>query len=164
MIAGFPARLIEHEPGQYRSTLLRFPIDLAQLACKQERPAFSQLAAFEIQVPDDRLVSDRMNPDRPPAPLPDFGGVSGGPCWSLTPSNGSDPRRELVALHVGSGNSSNEFYSRTRVLREMPISYHLRLIAEDYPDLRENIYKRFPTLESVDLDPKEPITRFSPRS
>jgi hypothetical protein len=79
--------------------------------------------------------------------LPPLGGASGGGYWWIEPWEEGSPLPEdhykLVAIHT---NSFRDPGTDERSARGYLIENHLRLIAENVPDLREFIYETWSDL------------------
>jgi hypothetical protein len=78
-------------------------------------------------------------------------GASGGPCWqTFSAANGEQWAPEdmkVIAIHRASmravlGEDSMYWYAR-----EVSVGHHLKMIAEDFPELREQVLATWPTLD-----------------
>lgn len=84
--------------------------------------------------------------------LPELEGVSGGGCWRCG-FDGTGPwsaeSMQLSAIHT---HTVSDFIDgkESRFGREVLIGHHLRLIADDYEDLRRSILSKWPMLEHPD--------------
>jgi len=80
--------------------------------------------------------------------IPQLAGSSGGGCW-IAGVRGNDTKwspshLRLTGIHVASSQSEDQ---ENRFAREVLIGHHLRLIAEDYRNMRSYIYERWPHLQ-----------------
>lgn len=85
-------------------------------------------------------------------------GVSGGGCWRAfvqpNPSQWSANGIKLTGIHIASDDDAviAEDGRPVRFLREVLIGHHLRMIANDFAELRETIYSKWPFLEDSAWD------------
>jgi hypothetical protein len=84
--------------------------------------------------------------------VPQLGGASGGSCWRAYVRPVSEPwssdRMRIVGAHIGSKpDFANHKGEKYRQMREVLIGHHLRMIADDYPSLREAMFKVWPSLQ-----------------
>jgi hypothetical protein len=81
--------------------------------------------------------------------VPLLGGSSGGGCWKAgvrgSEANWSPDQLLLTGIHVS---SSSDNKAEDRFAREVLIGYHLRLIADDLDQVSDNIYNRWPELQT----------------
>lgn len=91
--------------------------------------------------------------------IPRLGGSSGGGCWKggvrPNPNGWNRDRLKLSAVHIGSTSGLVAIAGmKVRFSREVLIGHHLRMIADDYPDLRSSIYRKWPMLEATEWSTK----------
>lgn len=135
---------------------------LARFQFAFTRPVPIQVLPEEIPEPPSpfEVVDAWLPPDGTVSPVAgefeladasSFRGVSGGGCWKMDVAN--DPRSwkrntkpTLSATHVSTivtGDDTDD------VLRQVPVAYHPRMIADDYPDLPPRICERWSGLAEV---------------
>jgi len=149
-VAGYPIDIAQTTEGSDQS---RFMITPTLVAREEELAGVGELPegfdVLDLLLPQDALES----PDGlafVPAEPTSHHGVSGGGCWTLDVSKDvaswtDQDRPSLCAIHAG----HTEEADGNQILREVPISYHLRMIADDYPDLASDLYERWPQLAAV---------------
>jgi hypothetical protein len=100
-------------------------------------------------------VRDVTQDSRPAVEVPRLRGLSGAGCWNtrLKPSDETWVPRSvrLVGIHVGSTDEKGARWGR-----EILVGHHLRMIAADYPDLRETILGTWPALQTW-TEPPVPV-------
>jgi hypothetical protein len=83
----------------------------------------------------------------PEMKVPVLRGMSGGGCWktNVRPARPkwSDGDIKLTGIHIASTDDSQ----KDRFMREVLIGHHLKLIARGFPNLRSEIFGRWPQLE-----------------
>lgn len=148
IVAGYP-RAIAHRAE--RSDEARFMIAFTLVARKEELPEESGapegFATLDLLVPENSVETEDGTVFMPTQPA-SFQGVSGGGCWTLDVSRDaadwtSDNKPSLCAIHTG--------HMEGKLLREVPIGYHLRLLADDHPDLAPELNARWPELKDFSL-------------
>lgn len=77
------------------------------------------------------------------AATPDLGGCSGAGCWKLgrTEESWNSESVQLVGIHIGHSTTGEETFARSVL-----VGHHLRLLADEFADLREDIFKSWPIL------------------
>lgn len=141
IIVGFPARGVQETNSGHSLIESRIPIDPGMITARfGENPTASparfvgfwfgmQMDSFADIYADQASVS--------PFTIDEFGGMSGGPLWFADPQT---RRMELGGTFVGHIHREE----RRIDIGFTPIAWHLRLIAEDYPELAETIYAAHP--------------------
>jgi hypothetical protein len=109
-------------------------------------PPSPELHFVDLAVPQETTLAAEDG-SRRIVGLPSLAGVSGGGCWkpNRAAETWSPDQYRLVGV-VSSGHSAeigSEFASFFRVVL---IAHHLKLVADDYPDLRDHIYSKFELL------------------
>ncbi len=154
IVAGYP---YEEAKNTSQYLAMRFMIALTQVAREDEPPAaaVTQLldgfSAVDLLLPPGNMVSPMPGQFQQAEPT-SFSGVSGGGCWSLDVSADPDEwsindKPRLCAIHTGTSTPVEE--EEYAILRQVPVVYHLRMIAHDYPDLTADLEKQWPEIGDV---------------
>jgi hypothetical protein len=112
-------------------------------------PAAAGMQVVDLNIDRDQNINTTVG-DFGKILLPKFGGISGGGCWRSGYQQGSEwvPHdMKLTAIHVASSSeveTNGRFY---RSARQVLIGHHLRLIADDFSDLKGEIFGKWPQLE-----------------
>lgn len=152
LVAGYPA---EEAKTTDRVYVARFMFALTLSARKEELPEDHAKPPNGFQVIDSWLPSDSVvSPvagEFHSVEASSFRGASGGGCWTVDVS--IDPKRwtadtkpSLCAIHASTLVTEGE---GDDMLREVPIVYHLRMIADDYPELSPDMHKRWPEIANL---------------
>lgn len=156
VVGGYPAALQEIEGKILHPGLMTF---VTMMAGHHGMPS-SPLAAPRIGLQTLDLVVDVSQNQRietleglkdfiPPP----FGGASGGGCWRAfvqpDPSQWSADGIKLTGIHIASSRETivAEDGRPIQFAREILIGHHLRMIANDFQELRKTIYSKWPFLE-----------------
>ena len=114
------------------------------IACPKEAsaPEIRFIDLFGRAGTEERAVGPDL-----PVTAPSLSGVSGGSCWRSFESDYRDAWRpsdmRLIGIHAGTipGEEPNTYFAR-----EILIGHHLALIAREYPDVRDFILERWPSV------------------
>jgi len=100
---------------------------------------------IDLYVPKSGIYLDDNESEKE---IPKLAGASGGGCWNTNirrlKKNWKSSDIKLTGIHVG---STHETDDNNWFARENLIGNHLRLIAEDFPTIRDKIYQRWPFLK-----------------
>lgn len=149
LVIGYPGAEAKITDHAYQSRVM---LALTLVAAENELPKVTSRGDFEsldLLLPPECIVSP-VPGELEQAEPSSFGGVSGGGCWvvdiSTNPEKWTiDHIPSLCAIHAGTGiEKGQDFF-----LREVPIAYHLRMVADDYPDLASEMNARWPELANV---------------
>lgn len=149
-VAGYPIDVLVREKNGAGARLVVHTTTLAGIG---PAPASSlpvsvpSLDSFDLWVPRRQLQSfPRYESD---IVMPLFGGVSGGGCWKTgvrsipRTYDAENPNPVLVAIHIGSS-AADPALDGARFGREVMVGYHLRLLADAFPDMRDSVFQRWP--------------------
>lgn len=147
VLAGFPTDIASRDKGGYEARLLAsmLPLPGCGFSPKGQRPN-PALGVNALLIPVSEKVLEGDTRDPTLTDLPKLQGSSGGGFWipeNLASSEWLTLR--LVAIHVGV-RPKEESPDGFRLLCEVMVGHHLRLIADDYPDLRDEIITSWPFL------------------
>ena len=159
VVSGYPRALVEpvgnmNDPAGHGVRLLHVvstvfggetcPADLAPIP-----PACD--VAVDVWIPEDGNL-DTMSGNFEEIRLPQLAGMSGAGCWLSgvrpTPENWVPDKMKLVAIHCGTFPELFSSGEENRLMREVLVANHLRLIVENLPYLREEIFSNWPTLST----------------
>lgn len=160
IIAGFPDDLMTVEDGDRRQgrgvRLLHLSTTIADVASAPKSnlvPPPSGMHVIDLWAAEAGLETMSGNPEM--RQIPKLGGASGGGCWKANvrpdPNSWHRDRLKLSAVHIGSTQDLVAVNGmQVRFSREVLIGHHLRMIADDYPELREDMYRSWPILRQPD--------------
>ena len=149
LVIGYPG---DEARVTVRAYQARAMLAFTLVAAEDELPEVhgrDDFSSLDLLLPPECIVSP-MPGELEQAEPSSFGGVSGGGCWlvdiSLDPEHWTiDNKPSLCAIHAGTGiEKGRDFF-----LREVPIAYHLRMLADDYPDLAPKIHACWPEIANV---------------
>jgi hypothetical protein len=137
---GFPAKLIPLDKAQQRTFVFR-PLGLLTLTATQDSiPNFvDSKLNIVLRYPEQGAVGEQSLP----LSLPDPHGISGGSIWVYDP-NLANP---LIGVHNARLVGIQSSWSETkRIAIGNRIVNLLRLLARDYPDIRDILFQKFGAL------------------
>ncbi len=151
VISGYPIAIVEGDvtvnPGA------RLLVYSTTIAGTGDAPAATftcqaQSGELDLWIPSKGNV-DTLNPDNLAVTVPVLRGASGGGCWTAGVRPHLDEkwhagRLRLVGIHTGSCDSIEIKGENHVFAREYLLIHYFKLIAEDYPDLREYILENWP--------------------
>lgn len=153
IVAGYPGEMMKLADGRHCSTFFYNSTIIAGTGSAP--PSTISPAALGMQVVDLSIGRDGQvnttSGNFEDMLLPQFSGASGGGCWRSNYQTGVewDPDQiKLSAIHIGSSAETEANGKYHRFARQVLIGHHLRLIADDYPDLRGEMLKQWPQLEA----------------
>ena len=154
VVAGFPYALsIRPDPLTER---FRFSMVATNVAAHRRGvPLVSTVPpgveAIDLAI-DDRIPAiDLRSANRQVVPLPDFAGMSGGPCWKGFVQQDSPAwdasRLRMIGVHVARVTAESTIDpEQWRFARSILVGHHLQLIARDFPDLVDFIFSTWDVL------------------
>ncbi len=155
IVAGYPLAEAKEEAQALTS---RFLVAFTKISRETERPANvppvpQDLRVLDVWLPRGHIVSPMPGQFEAAAPTSySFGGVSGGGCWlariNQDSENWSPTCLRLCGIHAGTWDP--EMINDERgFLREVSLVHHLRMIAEDFPELSSFLLARWPEINEV---------------
>jgi hypothetical protein len=153
LLAGFPRSLLkatEHGHGGRLLTLVTTIEGTGEAPSSFLCSAPPNTETLDLWVPQEGLLDITSN-NFPEVDLPVLAGTSGGGCWKSgvrpDPSSWSTAKLRFIGTHYGSAAGEQNINGKIhRFTRAVMIGHHLQLIAEDYKDLEELIFSKWPIL------------------
>ena len=152
LVAGYPR---DEAKSTERTYLARFMFAFTLVVEKEAVPTDPPKPpnGFEVidsWLPQDGVASPSAGQFQSAKPSA-FQGVSGGGCWiintSIAPSDWTEiTKPSLCGIHASTLTTEGK---GDDILREVPVANHLRMIADDYPELSTYIYERWPEVANV---------------
>lgn len=115
--------------------------------------SYEEQQVIDLWVP--KLGNQQTTPQVGPTTVPLLSGASGGGCWFAMGPIGPnwDPAKiRLAAIHAGSCEEVEVSGEKHVFTREILVGHHLRLIAEETPDLKEYMFEKWPQLAAFSVD------------
>lgn len=156
IMCGAPEGLAETGPSgvRYKQLFLCTTLAGTGVAPASRLPPMPGMQYVDLWTPKNGPV-DALHPDLPPVELPRLRGASGCSVWKSNvrpdPATWNTSKIKLVATHVGTTGWVAINGEEHRFSREVLVGHHLRLIAEDHPSLRDEIYGLWPELASWEV-------------
>jgi hypothetical protein len=148
ILAGFPAAL--REQSAHGDALQFFhactKLSYAENAPHPLPPPAVGVTVFDLWMPPGAV--NYLSGAFERFAMPPLSGASGGGCWKANlypdPDSWTAKRTRLCGIHIGTIPGHEHFFARS-----VSVAHHLRMIADDYPDLREFIFTTWPLVKVI---------------